>query len=206
MSHQLEFEFVGDPELAKRIRVITPSTHEMKEMKDDVDLPEYHRVSKCIDWLFGKLPYCLGWKWYNKYHDIRLWTRSTYQKIRYGVSDQECWCLADTIARYTLPRLKHFKKMNRYGYPPDSTPEQWEQTIDEVIWAFEYIVDNEKYNPFPNIEIVNESEKFEDYFNRKRSFTEDLAWKNYLAKSRELHERKEKALVLFAKNFEQFWD
>lgn len=203
MSHQLEFEFVGDPSLAKRIRVITPSTH---EIKDDVDLPEYHRVSKHIDWLFDKLPYCLGWMWYHKYSDIKLWTRSTYQKIRYGVSDQECWCLADTIARYTLPRLKHFKKMNRYGYPPDMTPEQWEQTIDEVIWAFEYIIDSEKYNPFPNIGFRNKSEKFEDYFNRKKTDEEELAWKNYMTKSRELHERKEKALASFAKNFESFWD
>jgi hypothetical protein len=204
MSHQLEFEFVGDPELAKKVRVITPVSH---EIKDDVELPEYYRISKHIDWLFDKLPYYLGWKWYHKYNDIKLWTRSTYQKIRYGVSDQECWCLADTIARHTLPRLKHFKKMNRYGYPPDMTPEQWENVIDEVIWAFEYIIDNEKYNPFPDIDSKNISDVFTNpSYTRKKSPDEELMWKKYLEKSRELHERKQKALIEFAKNFESFWD
>jgi hypothetical protein len=207
MSYQLEFEFVGDHDISKRIRLIR-SEHEILEhelLSDDNNLPEYYRVNKFADWLFDKLPFVLGWKWYHQYSETKLWCFSTYQKLRYGVSDLECWNLSNTIAEFTLPRLKHFKKMKRWGVPPQITESQWESIIDETIWAFEYILDDEKFNPAPSHSFVGHGD-FESTFNRKKTPDEDAAWKAYFEKSRELHDRKQKALVDYAKYFEHFWD
>lgn len=204
MSYQFEFEFVGDPSLSKQIRRINPIDVEFTD--DELDLPKFYRTNKFFDWLFDKLPYSLGWKWYHKYHDVRQFVISSYQKIRYGVSDEECWNLSYTIARYTLPRLKHFKKMKRCGIPSNYTEKEWEDVIDEVIWVMDYILDDEKYNPFPIFDTPKSMEDFETSFNREKTPKEKEDLKKYLDKCRELNDRKEKALILFAKNFEHFWD
>lgn len=47
-----------------------------------------------------------------------------------------------TLAKYTLPRLKEFKKMKLNSKlkncPNGMTFEKWIETIDEMIWAFNY--------------------------------------------------------------------
>lgn len=68
------------------------------------------------------------------------------------VMNKETWNLDGTIARWIIPRLKLFKKLN-IGYPScdrkiyaetkeivDMTYEQWNNIIDEIIIAFEQII------------------------------------------------------------------
>lgn len=71
------------------------------------------------------------------------------------VNSKETWNLDITFAKYIIPRLKKFKKLNN-GYPGREemdTPEKWDEALDKMIQAFEYVVnefdwwkDNPKYN------------------------------------------------------------
>ncbi len=85
--------------------------NERLEDSENTPLSEekWYRTNKFGDWLFDTVPY--GWRVYYKCHDIKRWFISTYQRIRYGVSNEECWSLDATFSKFILPRLKHFKKM-----------------------------------------------------------------------------------------------
>ena len=172
------------------------------EETDIVDNVEYYRTCKYGDWLLDHIPY--GWRVYYKMSDIRRWFISTYQRIRYGVSDQECWSLDNTLSRFILPRLKHFKKMRRCTYPPDITPEEWENVLDELIWTFEYVLDDgETINPFPSLA---KNEDFESYINRDRTEEETKEIEKWKERNEVLEQRKEKGLQLFAKYYQHLWD
>ena len=166
------------------------------------DLEEHfkYRVNKYVDFVLDKIPY--GWRIYDFYRNIRLWFVSTYQKFRYGVSNEECWSLDFTVAEFTLKRLRHFKKMRRFGVPMGKTEDEWEAILDELIWTFDYTCDDTKYNPIPHVEDIMKT--FEDDY--VKSPEEELAWKEHFKIADELNERKRKGLILFAEVFENLWD
>lgn len=159
----------------------------------------WYVTNKFGDWLFDTVPY--GWRMYYKCSDIKRWFVSTYQRMRYGVADEECWSLDYTFSKFILPRLKHFKKMKRYSYHPDMTPEQWEAVIDELIWTFEYMLDEERFNPFPNYCVGKKLD-----FNREKTPEENQSFKDWMEKNNELEERKQKGLELFARYYCHLWD
>ena len=173
-------------------------TNERLEESENTPLSEenWYKTNKLGDWLIDKLPY--GCRVYFKYEDIKLWGYRTYQRIRYGVSDMECWNLDITLGKFILPRLKHFKKMNRYCYVAELTPEEWENVIDELIWTFEYLIDDEQLNPYPFAFAVD-GEKLN--FNREKTPEEKDDLDKWFEKNRELEERKQKGLQLFAKYY-----
>lgn len=74
----------------------------------------------------------------------KQWKKCTAQiKIR-GFSDSELWNLNYTIAAFILPRLKAFKNdpVTLEAYPSDcKNMKQWLDTLDKMIWAFEYALD-----------------------------------------------------------------
>lgn len=203
MSTQLEFKFDTDIDMDRTIKKFPP---DFFDELSKIDEPVFYRVNKFMDYVLSKLPYCLGWMWYHKYWDVKRYIISTYQKIRYGVSDQECWNLDTTIARFILPRLIHFKKMKRVGMPADLTEEEWETIIDESIWVFDYILDADKHNPFPYEISVRLDKNPIEMFSNKKTPEQEINWKMYITKSKQLQERKEKALANFAKYYEGFWD
>jgi hypothetical protein len=181
-----------------------PNQEDIKKLNDTIsELPEFYRTSKFGDWLLDKIPY--GWRMYYRYQDVRHWTIKTYQRLRYGVSDSECWNLSNTITSFVLPRLKHFKKMKRYAYPPDITPEQWEEIIDELIWTFEFMDnDGEELNPFP--QVWKKDESLWEYCEREKTEEEKESMNKWQTKQNELHERKRRGLELFAKYYDALWD
>jgi hypothetical protein len=123
----------------------------------------------------------------DQYLLIRRRIISTYQKIRYGSSDQECWNVYRVIARHN----------------------DWQKQIDEIIWAYDYILNDEKYNPIPNCGELKLIKKEEEDISRVEFVTEPSCkkkWDEYNKKAQELEIRKKKALVWFAENFETFWD
>ena len=67
------------------------------------------------------------------------------QRAERGFDDTETWSLASTIAAFALPRLKRFKEVN-IGHPGDATEEEWAADVDEMIWAFQQIVDDETWS------------------------------------------------------------
>ena len=160
---------------------------------------KWYRTNKFGDWLLDTSPY--GWRVYYKCADIKRWCISTYQRMRYGVADEECWSLENTFSKFILSRLKHFKKMNRYGYHPDMTLEEWENVIDELIWTFEYLNDDERFNPFPHY-----LEDTEWNFNKEKTPEQKQSFDEWMKKHNELQERKQKGLELFAKYYCHLWD
>jgi len=63
--------------------------------------------------------------------------------IKNGYSIRELWSLDYTLAEYILPRLIQFKENNNMSYPcafKDS--EEWHKVIDEMIWSFDFIVND----------------------------------------------------------------
>jgi hypothetical protein len=144
----------------------------------------------------------------DQYLLIRRRIISTYQKLKYGASDEECWNLYRTIAKYNLKKLQHFKNMQRMSRPVEMTESDWQKQIDEVIFAFDYILNDEKYNPIPDcgkIKFVNQEEGIIKTVFEKDDACEKL-FQEYQNKAQDLENRKRKALVWFAENFETFWD
>ena len=144
----------------------------------------------------------------DNYRFIRRKIISKYQKIKYGTSDEECWNLYTAIAKDNLRKLQYFRKMKRMSRPVEMTEEEWEKQLDEIIFAFDYILNTDKYNPIPDcgeFKVVEQEEGI-----KRTIFDKDEAcskrWNEYNEKSKELEARKKKALVWFAENFETFWD
>ena len=165
----------------------------------------WYRTNRFFDWLFDTVPY--GWRVYYRYGELRRWFISTYQRTRYGVSDAECWSLESTLTKFILPRLKHFKKINVNSYPADITHERWNEILDEIIWTFEYMNDDERFNPIPRIkDVIIDMNKYIDNINREKTPEEKQAWKEYFEKSAELEERRKKGMQLFAQYYFQLWD
>lgn len=138
------------------------------------------------------------------------------QRVERGFDDTECWNLDYTIAAFILPRLKVFKQ-DTNGYPgvePMDTPEKWDAALDEMIWAFDYIVNEDKY-------IDELEEKYHITWNSvdphkiNKDFLKgniggpsalpDEERKAYYKDREALEERKDKGLKLFAEWFNSLW-
>lgn len=63
------------------------------------------------------------------------------------VNPKETWSLDVTLAKYIIPRLKKFKELeNGYlGRDEMDTPEKWDEALDKMIQAFEYVIDLDEY-------------------------------------------------------------
>lgn len=69
------------------------------------------------------------------------------KKHRLYVNPKETWSLDVNLAKYIITRLKKFKKLNN-GYPgigEMNTPEKWDEALDKMIQAFEYVIDLDEY-------------------------------------------------------------
>ena len=56
-----------------------------------------------------------------------------------GWCDADTWSLDYTIAKFTLPRLKRFKKINN-GFPSSLSEKEWNIILDKMIRAFELCI------------------------------------------------------------------
>ena len=59
-----------------------------------------------------------------------------------GFCDPETWNLDVAMAYFILPRLKRFKELNN-GYPGEITPEKWDEVLDKMIFAFDFILNED---------------------------------------------------------------
>lgn len=211
-AHQLELNFAP---AAKKVAADTSTTKYVDE---------YYRINKYIDWWCDRVPRYLGWGIVDRYESVCLWTKSLYQKMRYGVSNEECWNLNGTLTKYILPRLKHYRHMNRCGIPnsvylkchpmngdsyDDVIVKEWNDILDELIWTFEYIDDPEKINPTPEIPASNHQNNDDERFgwlHREKTPQEKLVWQQYFERCDDLEERKRNGLKLFAEHFDSLWD
>lgn len=92
------------------------------------------------------------------------------------VNSKETWSLDVNLAKYIIPRLKKFN-----GYPgigEMNTPEKWDEALDKMIQAFEYVIDLDEYwidDPkydYTDIMFGDNKELYESVIENKR--TEDV--------------------------------
>ena len=78
-----------------------------------------------------------------------MWWACVYilQKARRGYSDYEVFELGSCVREWALPRLKAYRA-GLDGNPASITYEEWEHILDEMIWAFQRVHDDENDGPY----------------------------------------------------------
>jgi hypothetical protein len=93
-----------------------------------------------------------------------------YQRWTRGWDDSDLWSLDCTISEFIIPRLKLFRD-TLSGYPGEMTMEEWEETIDDMIFAFEYVVDEKnRWEPMSE----EYMRKFHRYERGMRAFSDNF--------------------------------
>lgn len=96
------------------------------------------------------------------------------------VTNEECWGLDLTLAKYILPRLIRFKEINQISYPNEfKNSGEWHRILDKMIFAFDIISNN------------------------KECYLENIKWYEMNIKK---SEKIQEGLDLFAKYFRDLWD
>jgi hypothetical protein len=63
------------------------------------------------------------------------------RKLLYGyIPKSEVWDLDMTISKFVLPRLKMFKSYVA-SYPTNMTSDEWQEKLDDMIFAFQWHID-----------------------------------------------------------------
>ncbi len=79
--------------------------------------------------------------WYN----FKRGFKYAFQKFFRGWDDGDTWNLDLALAKLILPRLKRFKELN-IGYPSDMSFEEWNETIDKMIYSFEFYKNGKQFD------------------------------------------------------------
>ena len=223
MSYQLEFNFESAEEKEQRLKDYAHQQAELDKLFGE-DSDDYYIYNKYIDGFIDLLPYRLGWGFKNNWYDLRWCIKCTYQKLRYGVSDEAIFSLEVNIAKYILPRLKYFRKKGKFGIPACFLPnnfhhlegeefdfaeakavKEMNNVLDEMIFAFEYIADPDKFVPFPEESLAKWDSKDKNSFNREKTLEEKMVWDEYMQKCKDCEARKKKGLLLFAEYSDILW-
>ena len=102
---------------------------------------------------------------------IKRWIKHFYQRRTRGWDDSDTWSLDHTIAKFVLPRLKLFRKID-FGYPAGLTSEEWNWILDEMIWAMEFNASGEKWESL-NEDDYNRAQRGYELFGK---YFLDLWW------------------------------
>lgn len=134
-------------------------------------------------------------------------------------SDRDIFELFPRLAEIILPKLKTFRKKT-YAYPGDFVDddnyigsvgggqEKWNEYLDEMIFAFEFILADDSYNPKMERKFKN---KYGDW-NAKTEANKQIVdyhrpfvfyWDDKMYEA--MHERCNKGLKLFGEYFRALW-
>ena len=98
----------------------------------------------------------MRFNWHLIKRSIRFW----WQRRTRGWDDSETWSLEHSLAKLIAPRLKRFKELNNgvpgylcpgggsttnYGNKIDKAAAKWDAMLDDMIFAFEFVADEDKY-------------------------------------------------------------
>lgn len=83
-----------------------------------------------------------------------------FQLITRGYSYEDMWSLDCTISKFILPRLKEFRRMDKFGYPSYCNDmDEWNDMLDKMIFSFEYTVIDLTDDVFLNKDFVKDEVK-----------------------------------------------
>lgn len=128
------------------------------------------------------------------------------------VSNSDLWSLDITIAEFVLPRLKKFKKENDAypGVDEMNTPEKWDEALDKMILAFEYVISwddwwfgNPKYDYSSGLHMKTNKTSVRINF-EEDDWVKEIKENNYKERDRRRAVIDE-GLQLFAKWFQHLW-
>jgi len=200
-------------------------TIEAEQCSDDEC--DCHVYNKYVDVILKYTPFGIGWKIARYQSNIRWWLKCRYQKFKYGVSDDDVYDLDYKIAEFVVPRLIYFRNREKFGIPNQFLPSnygilseeqreeaeqkgmaEWNKTLDEIIFAFDYTINDEKYLTMPDFSQFYDSTN--DFLkaisnNREKSDGEKQLYKEYIEKARELSARQSKGFELFTKHHSDLW-
>ena len=221
MSYQTEFDFETPEQKEQRLKNWRDQEAEINKMLGEDG--NYYTYNKYVDKFIDLLPYRLGWGFKNNWYELRWWAKCKYQKFRYGVSDDDVFSLETNIAKFIVPRLQYLKKVGKMGIPMKFLPNNYnslseedqqkaekiaekeiDRILDEIIFAFDYIIDPDKYLPFPQ-SLTKWDLKDRNYFNREKTIEEKMIWDEYIKKCEQYNERKTQGLQLFVDHIDMLW-
>jgi len=144
------------------------------------------------------------------------------RKISVKIDPWDTWNMDHTLALIIHPMLLQLKK-TKHGSPytdDEDIPadlnldqekhfaERWEWVLDEMIWAFSQIIDDDAESQFHsgNHDMIWEDEEFEGIKIKKLSKGPKDTYKFDKEGWEKWHERKRNGLKLFGKYFENLWD
>ena len=221
MSYQLQFDFETLEQKEQRLKGWHDQQVKLDKMFEG-KANDYYIYNKYVDEFIDFLPYRVGWGLRSNYKELRWWIKCQYQKFRYGVSDDEVYSLETNIAKYMVPRLQYFKKKGKMGIPMKFLPinynnlqdedrekaekigeKEINRILDEMIFAFDYIIDPDKYVTFPKS--CSWDIKDKNYFNREKTLEAKQSWDEYKKTCEQLDARKKQGLQLFVEHIDMLW-
>ena len=140
----------------------------------------------------------------------KKWLKKHNQYIR----ERDTWCLEQTIAEYVYPRLVLFKKLNNGfpGYGDMDTPEKWDEAIDNMILAFQYMAEGDSWDDKPEFNyidhLVSYTEELPDGTKKYKTNLTDVGEEirqHMIEESNRRQEAIEKGLSIYAKWHGYLW-
>ncbi|MDA9302467.1 hypothetical protein N9Q27_00655 [bacterium] len=132
------------------------------------------------------------------YPDYQYWLDRLFgwnpkQKISVRIDPHDTWSMDHTLAHIITPMLVQLKE-TQHGYPADLTEQEWDDILDEMIWAFE-----QKSR-------VDWDEDFYEYEDDDtQQFGVRLAWEDKEGAIAH-QDRMSNGFRLFGKYYENLWD
>ncbi len=113
---------------------------------------------------------------YLKPNDDR-YKRHVKQLKEHGFSDSETWSLYCSIAQFILPRLIRFREIAD-GHPMGLTQDEWNAILDEMIFAFDWVLNYEepKYEGLADKEAERQWKRYEAGMQLFVRWFRDLWW------------------------------
>lgn len=132
--------------------------------------------------------------------DKRTLAKYKKQRIERGFDDTELWNLDRTIASFVLPRLKAFKETS-HTLPISLKSQEWNEVLDEMIWGFNYIVNNDEITDAIAEKYGMNNISPDKYLNLPQE--NKNAWYKEIA---EHEKRRDNAMKLFGEWLRNLWD
>lgn len=89
----------------------------------------------------------MNWKIKSIKRNLNRSVRFFWQRLTRGWDDSETWSLDYSLSKLIAPRLKRFKEVT-CGRPADTTEQQWNEDLDKMIAAFEFLGSEERWSNY----------------------------------------------------------
>jgi hypothetical protein len=122
-----------------------------------------------------------------------IWFDRRAQQIKVRIDKSDTWSMDHTLAHIVLPMLVQLKA-TQHGHPANLTEQEWDDILDEMIWAFEQKCRDDWEGDYYTYE--------ED---KDAAFGLKLVWED--REGQKAHqERMTNGFSLFGKYYEGLWD